>query len=118
MRLVRRYREATTSFKNVETLPRKNDLSFLLQIAPSHRSVRYNTDLPPPSHSKLFLQVYGLVLFATLIRGGGGTQAQDRGQAIYAKIWYSVSSTVLLQLVVAFSILLLIISNPGDLDGK
>ena len=45
---------------------------FLLQIAPGHRSVKYNTDLPPPSHSKLFLQVYGLVLFATLIRGGGG----------------------------------------------
>ena len=35
---------------------------------------------------------------------------------------YSLSngtvSPVLLQLVVAFSFLLLIISNPGDLDGK
>ena len=28
-----------------------------------HRSVRYNTDLPPPSHSKLFLQVLGMVLY-------------------------------------------------------
>ena len=30
---------------------------FLLQIAAGHRSVRSNTDLPPPSQSKLFLQV-------------------------------------------------------------
>ena len=30
---------------------------FLLQIAPGHRSVRCNTDLPPSSHSELFLQV-------------------------------------------------------------
>ena len=43
---------------------------FLLQIAPGHRSVRYNTDLPPPSHSKLFLQVLSMVFF--LIRGRGG----------------------------------------------
>ena len=28
-----------------------------------------------------------------MIRGGGGSQAQDHGQAIYAKIRYSVSST-------------------------
>ena len=48
---------------------------FLLQITPSHRSVKYNTDLPPPSYSKLLLQVLsnnGLVSLATLIRGGGG----------------------------------------------
>ena len=32
-------------------------------------------------------------MLATLIRGGGGSQAQDHGQAIYAKIQYSVSST-------------------------
>ena len=39
---------------------------------------------------------YGLVLLATLIRGGGGgggSQAQDYGEAIYAKIRHSVSST-------------------------
>ena len=36
---------------------------------------------------------YGLVLLATLIRGGGGSQAQDHRQAIHAKIRYSVSST-------------------------
>ena len=28
---------------------------FLLQIAAGHRSVRHNTDLPPPFHSKMFL---------------------------------------------------------------
>ena len=38
---------------------------------------------------------HGLVLMATLTRDGGpgGSQAQDHGQAIYAKIQYSVSST-------------------------
>ena len=36
---------------------------------------------------------HGLVLLAILIRGGGGSQAQDHGQAIYAKRRYSVSST-------------------------
>ena len=36
---------------------------FLLQIAPGHRSVKNNTDLPPPSHSKLFLQVLSMVLY-------------------------------------------------------
>ena len=38
---------------------------FLLQIAPGHRSVRYNTDLPPPSHSKLFLQLLVLSSIAS-----------------------------------------------------
>ena len=68
---------------------------FLLQIAASHRSVRYNTDLPPPPHSKLFFQVLSMVLYCyQLWQGvGGGSQAQDHGQAIYAKIRYSVSST-------------------------
>ena len=33
---------------NVETLMKKRP--FLLKIAPGHRAVRYNTDLPPPSH--------------------------------------------------------------------
>ena len=66
-----------------------------------HRSVRYNIGPPsslpfkvvPPSFQ------HGLLLLATLIRGGRGLQAQDHGQPIYAKIRYSVSST--LQLVVA-----------------
>ena len=39
---------------------------FLLQIVASHRSVRYrNTDLPPPLHSKLFLQVLSMVLYCS-----------------------------------------------------
>ena len=33
---------------------------FLLQIAAGHRSVRHNTDLPPPFHSKMFLQVLSM----------------------------------------------------------
>ena len=64
---------------------------FLPQITHGHRSVNYNTDLLPPSKFKVVPPSfeYGLVLLATLIRGGGGSQAQDHGQAIYA----SVSST-------------------------
>ena len=45
----------------------------MLQIAASHKSVRYNTYLPPPSYSKLFLQILSMILsVATLKRGGGG----------------------------------------------
>ena len=63
--------------------------------------MRYNTDL----HFSLPFKVvplrfeHDLVLLATLIRGGGGSQAQDHDQAIAAKI--STVSQVLLQLVVA-----------------
>ena len=72
-------------------------MTFLAANRSGHRSVRYNTNLPPPS-SLPFKVVppsveYGLQLLATLIRGGGGIQAQDHGQAIYANVWYSVSST-------------------------
>ena len=49
---------------------------FMLQITASHRSVRYNTDLPPPSPLPFRVVPpsfeHGLVLLATLIRGGGG----------------------------------------------
>ena len=38
--------EATTSSKTVEALPQKKQ-PFMLQITASHRSVRYNIDLPP-----------------------------------------------------------------------
>ena len=58
----------------------------LLQIAPGHRSVRYNTDLPPASLSKLFLQVLSM----------------DR--PFMPK--YGTVSQVLLQLVVSFTGLL------------
>ena len=44
-----------------DTLTEKRPFSLL--IAPGHRSVKYNTDLSPPSHSKLFLQVLSLVLY-------------------------------------------------------
>ena len=75
---------------------------FLLQIPPGHRSVRYNTDLPSPSHSKLFLQVLSLVLYCqqlTLIWGGGGITS-TRSQMFMPK--YDTVSQVLLQLVVSF----------------
>ena len=47
----------------------------------------------PQSVRSLHFTLPRFVLLATLIRGGGGSQAQDHGQAIYAKIRYSVSST-------------------------
>ena len=66
--------EATTSCKNVETRW-KTGLS-LLQIAASCTSVIYNTDRPSPPLPFPFIKScstkYGLVLLATLIRGGGG----------------------------------------------
>ena len=72
---------------------------FLLQIAlvTGLWDIIPTSLLPPPS-SLPFKVVppsveYGLQLLATLIRGGGGIQAQDHGQAIYANVWYSVSST-------------------------
>ena len=37
--------------------------TFLASSCSCHRSVKYNTDLPPPSHSKLFLQVLSMVLY-------------------------------------------------------
>ena len=44
-----------------------------------------NTQPPPPLYSKLFLQVLSMVLLslATLTKGGGGSQTQHYGQAIY-----------------------------------
>ena len=56
---------------------------LLLQISASHRSLSYNTDLLPPFQSKLFLQVLSMALYywQLLLRGGGWSQAQDRGEA-------------------------------------
>ena len=36
---------------------------FLLQIAAIYGSLGYNTDLPPPSHSKLFIQFFSMALY-------------------------------------------------------
>ena len=58
--------------------------------------MRYNTDLPPPPFQSCTIPPrfeYGLVLLATLIRGGGGLQAQDNRRTIYAKIHLAWSST-------------------------
>ena len=76
----------------------------MLQIAASHRSVRYNTDLPPPSHSKLFLQVLSMVLYCQQLwygveGGGGGHKLKIMDRPFKPK--YGTVSQVLLQLVVA-----------------
>ena len=55
---VHRYNQEQNCWKTL-----KKKLPFLLQIAASHRSVRHNTDLPPPFHSKLLLQVLSMVLY-------------------------------------------------------
>ena len=52
---------ATTNCKCWDTPTKKRP--FLLQIAASHRSVRCDTNLPPPFHSKLFLEVLSMVLY-------------------------------------------------------
>ena len=65
------------------------------------RSVFYLTDLWLASsdlkQDRLFFResvsTFLQLVVATLIRGGGGSQAQAHGQAIYAKIQYSVSCT-------------------------
>ena len=54
---------ATTNSKNVETLPRKTTFLASNRSWSQERFVKYNTDLPPPSHSKLFLQVLSMVLY-------------------------------------------------------
>ena len=115
---------ATTNSKNVETLPRKT--TFLA----SNRSWSQVCEIQywPPS-SLPFKGVppsleYGLVLLETLIRGVGGSQAQDHGQVIYAKIQYSrisfwyvntILSQVLLQLVVACTSPRVILTLPKNI---
>ena len=68
----------------------------MLQIAASHRSVKYNTHLPPSSHSKLFLQVYIASNFDKGWRGDHKHKIMDR--PLIPK--YGTVSQVLLQLVV------------------
>ena len=69
----------------------------MLQIDASHRSVRYNTDLPPPFHSKLFLQVLSIASnFDKGWRGDHKHKIMDR--PFMPK--YGTMSQVLFQLVV------------------
>ena len=98
--------EATTSCKNVETLRWKIGLS-LLQIAASCTSVIYNTDRPSPPSPSLpfpFIQScstkYGLVLTATLIRGGGRDHKHKIMDRPFKQKWGTVSQ-VFLQLIAA-----------------
>ena len=68
---------------------------LMLQIAASHRSVRYNTDLSPPSHSKLLLQVLSMVLYK---RWRGDRKHKVKDRPFMPK--YGTVSQVLLLLVV------------------
>ena len=97
-------REATNSCKNVETLQWKTGLS-LLQISASCTSVIYNTDRPSLPFPSLSLKVvpprqYGLVLLATLIRGGGGNHKHKIMDRSFKQKWGTVSQ-VFLQLIAA-----------------
>ena len=89
------YSSACLDFPSPPLSAPRSPRMFFLQITQGHRSVRYNTDLPPPPPFKFVPPSFedGLVVVATLIRVEGGSQAQDHGQAIYAKIRLSVSST-------------------------
>ena len=76
--------------------------SFLLQIAASHRSVRYNTDLPPgPSIQSCFFPSFehDLVILETLINGGEGITSKRSSIGHLSQ--NTVVSQVLWQLVVS-----------------
>ena len=68
---------------------------FMLQIAACHRPARYNADLLPPHIQSCSPKFWAWSWISSNFDNGveGGSQAQDHGQAIYANIWYSVSST-------------------------
>ena len=78
---------------------------FLLQIALGHRSVKYNTDLPPPSHSKLFLQVWVWSCIASNFDKGWSGNHKDKIMDRPFMPKYGTVSQVLLQLVVALILL-------------
>ena len=82
----------TTSCKNVEALLQKNQ-PFLLQSLLV--TGLWDMILPPPPSpiQSCSFKFRVMVLPASLIRGGGGSQAQDHGQTIYAK--YGTVSQVL-----------------------
>ena len=78
---------------SVETLRRENDLSWFKSLLVTGLWAKILTSLLPPFKVVPPSFEHSLVLLATLIRGGGGLQAQDHKQAICAKIRYGVSST-------------------------
>ena len=87
---------ATTSCKNVETLPCKNDLSYfksLLVTGLWDIILSWPSSLPfklvPPS----FEHGDGLVYVASNFDNGWRGDHKHKIMAIYAKIWYGVSST-------------------------
>ena len=88
---------ATTSCKNVETLPWKNDLSCFKSLLVTGLWGIILTSLPFKVVRPSF--EYGLVLLATLIRGGGGITSTRSWTGHLCQ--NTVVSQVLLQLVVA-----------------
>ena len=76
----------TTSCKNVETLRRKSSLSYLKSLLVTRLWEIIISSPSPPSKIVPLSFEHGLVLLATLIRRGGGSQAQDHGQAIRPKL--------------------------------
>ena len=93
--------EATTSSKTVEALPQKKQ-PFMLQITASHRSVRYNIDLPPiqSCSSKFWAWSRTATNFDKGWRGDHKHKIMDR--PFMPK--YHTLSEVLLQLVVTWMI--------------
>ena len=85
---------ATTSCKNVETLPRKNDLSCFKSLLVTGLWDTILTSLLPPIQkcsSKFW--AWSCIVSNLITGGGGNTSTKDHGQANYAKRRYSVSST-------------------------
>ena len=74
----------------------------LLQIAASHRSVRYNTDLPPPSHSICSSKFWAWSCIAVNF-DKGWREITSTIMNRPCKPKYGTVSQVLLQLIVGFN---------------
>ena len=95
-------RLATTSCKNVETLPRKNDPSCFKWLLVTGLWDIILTSLLPPIQS-CSPKFWAWSCIASIFDKGwrGASQGQDHGQAIYTNAKCGTVSQVLLQLVVA-----------------
>ena len=85
---------ASTSCKNVETLPQKKDLPcFKSLLVTGLWDIILTALLCPIESCSSKFWVWSCIASNFDKGWRGGSQAQDHGQAIYAKIRYSVSST-------------------------
>ena len=94
------WRTQTTSYKNVETLSRKNNLSSFKSLLVTGLWDKILTSPLPPFKVIPPSFEHGLVLLATLKRGGGGCHKHKIMDKPF-KPKYGTVSQVLLQLVVA-----------------